>query len=151
VAAPSSGSPQGNYRHAVADAATSISNFAQRTLRRYDVSDRALMAEAFSDRAPERGKSRLRCPGKPGSETVKSMQEGAKLLAMGTFHAVRNPAHHSIGDGEPVTSFEDLAALSKVARWIEDWRVDRYFEPDDVTGLASPSVILSRKLNVSAP
>jgi hypothetical protein len=70
---------------------------------------------------------------------------------MGTFHAVRNPAHHSIGDGEPVTSFEDLAALSKVARWIEDWRVDRYFEPDDVTGLASPSVILPRKLNVSAP
>jgi hypothetical protein len=137
---------KGNYRHAVADAATNVSSFTQRRLKRYDVSDRALMAEAFSDKDPERGKSRLRCPGRRNSETVKSLQEGAKLFAMGTFHAVRNPAHHSIGDGEPVTAFEDLAALSKVARWVQDWLVDEYFEPIDVTQLASASGILPQKL-----
>lgn len=141
---------KGNYRHAVADAATNVSNLAQRTLKRYDVSDRALMAEAFSDKDPERGKSRLRYPGKRNSETVKSMQEGAKLFAMGTFHTVRNPAHHSIGDGEPVAAFEDLAALSKVARWIEDWYVDVYLEPIEVTQLAPTSGTLPESLNVSA-
>jgi hypothetical protein len=66
------------------------------------------MAEAFSDKDPERGKARLRCPGRRNSETVKSMQEGAKLFAMGTFHAVRNPAHHSVGDGEPVAALRIL-------------------------------------------
>lgn len=136
---------KGNYRHAVADAATNVSNFAQRRLRRYDVSDRELMAQAFSDKEPERGKARLRCPGKPNSEMVKSMQEGAKLFAMGTFHAVRNPAHHSIGDGDPIAAFEDLAALSKVARWVEDWYVDEYLEQIDLTQLASASGTLPRK------
>lgn len=136
---------KGNYRHAVADAATNVSIYAQRRLRRYDVSDRGLMAEAFSDKDPERGKSRLRYPGKRNSETVKSMQEGAKLFAMGTFHAIRNPAHHSIGDGEPVTAFEDLAALSKIARWVEGWYVDEYFEPIDATQLASTPGSLLRK------
>jgi uncharacterized protein (TIGR02391 family) len=141
---------KGNYRHAVADAATNVSHFAQRRLRRYDVSDRELMAQAFSDKEPERGKARLRCPGKRNSETVKSLQEGAKLFAMGTFHAVRNPAHHSIGDGEPVAAFEDLVALSKVARWVEDWYVDEYLEPIDVTQLAPAPGRESRKSNVSA-
>jgi hypothetical protein len=135
----------GNFRHAVADAATNVSQSTQRRLKRYDVSDRALMAEVFSDKDPERGKSRLRCPGKRNSETVKSMQEGAKLFAMGTFHAVRNPAHHSIGDGEPVAAFEDLAALSKVARWVEDWYVDEYFEPIEPTQLVSASGTFPRK------
>lgn len=136
---------KGNYRHAVADAATDVSNSTQRRLKRYDVSDRALMAEVFSDKEPERGKARLRYPGKRNSETVKSMQEGAKLFAMGTFHAVRNPAHHSIGDGEPVAAFEDLAALSKVVRWVEDWYVDEYLEPIDVTQLRLASGALPRK------
>jgi len=135
----------GNYRHAVADAATNVSSFTQRRLKRYDISDRALMAEAFSDRDPERGKSRIRCPGKRNSETVKSMQEGAKLFAMGTFHAIRNPAHHSIGDGEPVAAFEDLAALSKIDRWVEDWYVDEYQEPIDLTPLASAAGTIPRK------
>jgi uncharacterized protein (TIGR02391 family) len=141
---------QGNYRHAVADAATNVTNFTQRRLKRYDISDRELMAQAFSDKEPERGKARLRCPGKRNSETVKSLQEGAKLFAMGTFHAVRNPAHHSIGDGEPVAAFEDLAALSKVARWVQDWYVDEYFEPIDMTSLSLASEALIRKSNVSA-
>jgi hypothetical protein len=50
---------------------------------------------------------------------------------MGVFQAVRNQAHHSIGDGEPVQAFEDLVALSKVARWVAGWRVERYYEPPE--------------------
>jgi uncharacterized protein (TIGR02391 family) len=135
---------QGNYRHAVADAATNVSNFTQRKLRRYDISDRELMAQAFSDKEPEKGKARLRCPGKRDSETVRSLQEGAKLFAMGTFQAVRNPVHHSIGDGEPAAAFEDLVALSKVARWVDAWNVDEYFEPIDLPPSAPAFEVLAR-------
>jgi hypothetical protein len=124
---------KGNYRHAVADAATSLSIFTQNRLRRHDVSDRDLMAQAFTDKDPERGKARLRCPGKRNSETTRSLQQGAQLFAMGVFQAIRNPAHHTTGDGEPVTAFEDLVALSKVARWVSEWYIDQYEEPIDLT------------------
>lgn len=136
---------KGNFRHAVADAATSVSSFTQRTLERYDISDRELMAQAFSDKASEKGKFRLRCPGNQDSETVRSLQEGAKLFAMGTFLAVRNPAHHSVGEGEPVAAFEDLVALSKVARWVEGWRIDEYYEPIDMTQFQSAAQALAPK------
>jgi len=52
---------------------------------------------------------------------------------MGTFQAVRNPAHHSVGDGEPVAAFEDLVALSKVARWVDTWYLDEFFERIEAT------------------
>lgn len=136
---------KGNYRHAVADAATNVSNFTQRRLGRYDISDRELMAQAFSDKEPEYGKARLRCPGKRNSETVRSLQEGAKLFAMGTFQAIRNPVHHSIGNGEPIAAFEDLVALSKVAQWVEDWYVDKYCEPIGVTQPVSASEAVPRR------
>lgn len=120
---------KGNYRHAVADAATVVSNFTQMRVKRSDVSDRELMAQAFSDKEPEPGKARLRCPGKRNSETVRSLQQGALLFSMGTFQAIRNLAHHTIGDGDPVIEFEHLVALSIVARWVEGWNVDKYIAP----------------------
>ena len=97
---------KGNYRHAVADAATNVTSFTQRRLRRYDISDRELMAQAFSEKEPEKGKARLRCPGTRNSETVKSLQEGAKLFAMGTFQAVRNIP--SIASSLPPLSYEEV-------------------------------------------
>jgi len=136
---------KGNYRHAVADAATTINDFTQNRLRRHDISDRDLMAQALNDKPPELGQARLRCPGRRDSETVKSLQKGAQLFAMGAFQAIRNPAHHTTGDGDPVAAFEDLVALSKVARWVSEWYVDVYEEPLDLTTITARSEALSRK------
>jgi hypothetical protein len=117
------------YRQAVSDAATSLNRFAQDRIGRHDISDKDLMGQVFSDKEPEEGKARLLCPGNPASETVRSQQEGARAFAIGTFQAIRNPAHHLTGDWNPVTAFHHLAALSQVAHWFREWNVVRYVPP----------------------
>lgn len=119
----------GKYRQAVNDAATNLNNFAQGRLGRYDISDKALMEQAFSDSEPEKGKSRLRCPGNSASETVRAQQAGARAFATGTFQAIRNPAHHLPGDWNPVTAFHHLVALSQVAHYFGDWEIRQYVAP----------------------
>lgn len=125
----------GNYRHAVSDAATNVSNYAQKRLGRHDISDKDLMAQAFSDKGPESGKPRLRCPGNQNSQAVRSQQIGALLFSQGCFQAIRNPAHHMTGDWNPIVAFEHLAALSTVARWVSEWDLDHYTPPPDLTPL----------------
>jgi uncharacterized protein (TIGR02391 family) len=119
----------GKYRQAVADAATNVNQFIQYRLGRHDVSDKDLMAQAFSDKDPEPGKPRLRCPGNHRSMTVRSMQQGALLMAQGCFQAIRNPAAHTTGDWNPVTAAEYLTVLSVVARWVRYWNVIVYQPP----------------------
>jgi uncharacterized protein (TIGR02391 family) len=119
----------GKYRQAVNDAATSLNAYAQSRIGRHDISDKALMTEAFSEKAPEAGKPRLRCPGNPETETVRSQMEGARAFAVGTFQAIRNPAHHMTGDWNPVLAFHHLTALSQLAYWFRNWNVTRYMPP----------------------
>jgi hypothetical protein len=132
----------GKYRQAVNDAAMNLNLFAQQQLGRRDISDKKLMAEAFSDNPPpEAGKARLRCyrAGRP-MESVHSQQEGARAFAIGTFQAIRNPAHHVPGDWNPLTAFHHLAALSQVAHYFRDWKVVTYSPPPpDLSKLASGS------------
>jgi hypothetical protein len=119
----------GKYRQAVADAATSVNQLTQNRLGRHDVSDKNLMAQAFSDDPPAQGKPRLRCPGDHRSLAVRSMQQGALFMAQGCFQAIRNPATHMTGDWNPVTAAEHLAVLSVVARWVRHWDVVEYVPP----------------------
>jgi hypothetical protein len=130
----------GNHRHAVSDAATNVSNYTQKRLGRYDISDKDLMAQAFTDKEPEQGKHRLRCPGNQNSQAVRSQQIGALMFSQGCFQAIRNPAHHMTGDWNPVTAFEHLAALSTVARWVCEWDVAYYYPPVDLTLLTAKTV-----------
>src|SRR6202007_235996 len=95
----------GKYRQAVNDAATSLNVYAQGRIGRHDISDQNLMAQAFSEKDPEAGKPRLRCPGNPETETVKSQMDGARVFAIGTFQAIRNPAHHLTGGLDPDPGF----------------------------------------------
>jgi hypothetical protein len=88
----------GSYRHAVSDAATNLNNYTQNRLGRHDVSDKDLMAQVFTDKEPEPGKRRLRCPGNQSSQTVRSQQMGALMFSQGCFQAIRNPAHHMTGE-----------------------------------------------------
>lgn len=119
----------GKYRQAVNDAATSLNSFVQARLGRHDISDKDLMAQAFSDKGPEPGKSRLRCPGNPENETVRSQQEGARAFSIGVFQAIRNPSHHVTGDWNPALAFHHLVALSQVAYWFRNWDIARYVPP----------------------
>ena len=112
----------GRYRSAVSDAATNVSQYAQWRLGRYDISEKDLMSQAFTEKPPEQGKPRLRCPGNPNSQTVQSQQQGAMLFSMGCYAAFRNPAQHLTGDWNPHTAFQHLAAFSIVAQWVQDWR-----------------------------
>jgi hypothetical protein len=61
------------------------------------------------------------------------MQEGAHMMAMGCMLAIRNPAAHETGDGNPITCAEHLATLSMVARLVRNWIPERYIEPIDTS------------------
>jgi uncharacterized protein (TIGR02391 family) len=119
----------GQYRQAVASAAGKLNEYTQDRLGRHDISDSALMPEAFNPNPPKEGEPRVRCPGNPDSETVKSMQKGAQLLAMGAMMAIRNPAVHWTRNGNPAMAAEQLATLSVVARWVRYWDVVKYKPP----------------------
>jgi Protein of unknown function (Hypoth_ymh) len=112
------------YRQAVHAAASAVNDLAQRRLERRDVSDVKLMQEAFSTGPPKPGVMRLRCPGDPADESVKSQQQGAVQFAGGCFLAMRNPAAHQIPEWNPLTAFEYLVAFSVLARWIDFWDLE---------------------------
>jgi len=114
-----------HYRHAVQAAATAINDHTQNKLGRRDIADTQLMQEAFSPHLPEPGRPRLRCPGDPSSPTTQSRQRGALQYAAGCFIAIRNPATHGQGEWDQETALECLAALSLLARWIDDWTLDK--------------------------
>ena len=114
-----------HYRHSVQAAATAINDHTQNKLGRRDIADTQLMQEAFSPRSPEPGRPRLRCPGDPASNTTQSRQRGALQYSTGCFSAIRNPATHEQGEWDQETALECLAALSLLARWIDDWAVDK--------------------------
>jgi hypothetical protein len=113
-----------HYRLAVQAAATAINAHTQTKLSRRDVADDKLMQEAFSTNAPGPGRPRLRCPGDPADPTVQSRQRGALQYAVGCFYAIRNPATHQSGEWDQQVALEYLAALSVLARWIDDWTLD---------------------------
>jgi hypothetical protein len=113
----------GHYRSAVSDAAIAVSQATQLQVHRHDISERELLAHAFSAQEPKPGEGRLRCPGNPASQSVQSQQQGALLFAMGCYQAIRNPANHLAGDWNPVTAFHHLVALSMIAGWVRTWAI----------------------------
>ncbi len=108
-----------HYRAAVHAAANSVNAHLQDKLGRRDVSDTKLLQEAFSDKAPEAGKPRLRLPGDQTDPGVQTRQRGALLLGQGAFAAFRNPAAHETGDLAEQEALEQLATFSLVASFIE--------------------------------
>ncbi|GAA2507357.1 hypothetical protein GCM10010393_45220 [Streptomyces gobitricini] len=114
-----------HFRAAVHTAASSINAHMQNKLGRSDIADDKLVQEAFSDKAPEPGKPRLRIPGDPTSPTVQSRQRGALQLGLGVFFAIRNPAAHETGEWTEQEALEQLATLSVLARIIDSCQVSR--------------------------
>jgi uncharacterized protein (TIGR02391 family) len=112
-----------HYRAAVHAAATSINAHLQDKLGRRDLADAKLVQEAFSDKAPEAGKPRLRIPGDQTDPGVQTRQRGALQLGQGAYFAFRNPAAHETGDLAEQDALEQLATFSVLARLIDQCQV----------------------------
>jgi hypothetical protein len=110
---------------AVLHAAQAINARLQQKLGRFDISDATLCGEAFSTDPPKEGRPRLRFSGDRTSETWKSQQVGAGFFGRGCFQAIRNPPAHN--HEHPVShqlALEMLAALSLLARWVDECQVE---------------------------
>ena len=74
---------------------------------------------------PTNGKSRLRRMKPDASDTYKSVQRGAMALAEGIYAGIRNPLNHQEPtDIDEQVALEYLAALSVLARWVDDSTVE---------------------------
>lgn len=115
----------GHYRSAVEDAAKKLNAETQNKLGRRDLSETKLFQEAYSDKPAAPGKPRLRRVKNDGSDTYKSMQRGAMALAEGIYAGIRNPFNHEDPkDIDEQVALEYLAALSVLARWVDESEVE---------------------------
>jgi len=110
-----------HFRSAVEDAAKKVNAETQNKVGRRDVSETNLFKESFSLDAAAPNKARLRRMQADGSDTYKSMQRGAMALAEGIYAGIRNPFNHEdLSDLEEQVALEYLAAMSVLARWVDD-------------------------------
>jgi hypothetical protein len=115
----------GHFRSAIEDAAKKVNAETQNKVKRRDISETDLFKQAFSLDAPAAGKPRLRRMKNDGSDTYKSVQRGAMTLAEGIFAGIRNPFNHEDPkDIDEQVALEYLAALSVLARWVDESEVE---------------------------
>jgi hypothetical protein len=115
----------GNFRMAIQAAATAVDSQLKVKLR-VDRSGTDLVTKAFSTRAPTPDEPRLRFRGfSPGTESWTNAHEGALHFARGCAQRIRNLATHEEAEPEEQVALEQLAALSVLARWIDDANVER--------------------------
>jgi uncharacterized protein (TIGR02391 family) len=111
----------GHFGEAVHAAGRNVNSQLQARLGRRDVGDAKLVGEAFSREPAQEGRPRLRLAPDDGSETYRSLQDGAAAFGAGCFKAIRNPASHDpkTADMPELEALEYLAAFSILARWVE--------------------------------
>jgi len=109
----------GHYREAVTGAAQALVDHVKTLTNRRDVPDTNIWQQAFSKDSPEPGKPRLRWPGDPNDQTVKSMNEGLRQFAPGAQMTIRNPATHAVEQVSEQDGLERLAVLSLLATWVD--------------------------------
>lgn len=115
----------GHFRSAVEDAAKKVNAETQNKVVRRDLGETKLFQEAFSEKPAEPGKARLRRTKPDGSDTYKSVQRGAMALAEGIYAGIRNPFNHDDPKGiDEQVALEYLAALSVLARWVDESAVE---------------------------
>ncbi len=106
---------------AVLAAARTVNRRLQQKLGRHDIGETDLCMQTFDLKEAQPGKPRLRFPGDRTTATWKARQEGAKYFAAGAFLAIRNvAAHEEVVDWSRQDALEHLAALSVIARWVEE-------------------------------
>lgn len=115
----------GHFREAVGGSVRKLNAEAQNKVGRRDLSETKLFQESFSDKPAAAGKARLRRMNPDDSDTYKSVQRGAMAFAEGIFAGIRNPLSHEV-DQELTEqeALEYLAALSVLARWVDESTVE---------------------------
>jgi hypothetical protein len=115
----------GHFVQAVRDAATKLNAETQNKVGRRDISETDLFKQSFSLDGAKPGKSRLRRMQPEGSDTYRSVQRGAMSLAEGVFAGIRNPlSHEADQELSEQVALEYLAALSVLARWVDESTVE---------------------------
>jgi len=108
-----------HYREAVGAAASAIVQHVKQLTGRTSVDDTKVWQQVFSSDPPQPGKPRLRWPGNPDDQTVRSMNEGLRSFSAGVQLAIRNPTAHDLTELTAQQAAERLAAISLLAQWIE--------------------------------
>lgn len=115
-----------HFVQGVRDAVTKLNAETQNKVDRRDVSETALFRESFSTDPPKPGKARLRRMPPEDSDTYRSVQRGAMSFAEGVFAGIRNPlSHEADQELSEQVALEYLAALSVLARWVDESTVER--------------------------
>jgi hypothetical protein len=113
----------GNYSDAVDAAARNVNANLRRKVKRPDLSEGDLVAQAFGLSPPASGQLRLRVPlGEVSDKTFRSVHGGIIEFGKGCFSVIRNPVAHESEDDYSVTeheALESLTAFSLLARWID--------------------------------
>jgi uncharacterized protein (TIGR02391 family) len=113
----------GHRHEAVLAATKAVNSRVQERVDRRDISEVKLVREAFSEKAPEAGKPRLRFTHIGDEQTRESMRQGVMGFGTGCFQAIRNPVGHlpnELHELDEQTALERLAALSLLLRWIDE-------------------------------
>jgi hypothetical protein len=113
----------GHRHEAVLAGAKAVNSMLQAKLERRDISDVQLVREAFSENDRVPGRHRLRFSAVEDEQTRESMRQGVMSFGAGCFQAIRNPVGHLPNEENELSeqeALERLAALSLLARWIEE-------------------------------
>lgn len=113
----------GHYDSAVHAAYKAVERQTQVSISRLDLDGKALYGQAFSIKDAPSGEKRLRFPDINRTEEPKrwtSAHEGAQNLGMGCAQGIRNPQAHPSPDITEQEALEQLAALSMLARWVDE-------------------------------
>ncbi|MCK6214874.1 TIGR02391 family protein [Micrococcus luteus] len=115
----------GHFVQAVRDAATKLNAETQNKVGRRDVSETDLFKQSFSLDEAKPGMARLRRLTPEDSDTYRSVQRGAMAFAEGVFAGIRNPLSHEVDqEMSEQVALEHLAALSVLARWVDESTVE---------------------------
>lgn len=116
----------GYFVQAVREAVTKLNAETQNKVGRRDVSETDLFKQSFSMDDAKPGKARLRRMPPEDSDTYRSVQRGAMNFAEGVFAGIRNPlSHEADQELSEQVALEYLAALSVLARWVDESTVER--------------------------
>lgn len=111
----------GHFREAVEGAIRKLNAETQNKLGRRDVGETDLFNQAFSEQPAAAKNPRLHRMPDDSSKTFKSVQRGARMFAEGVFAGIRNPLAHEAEQEMPEQqAMEYLAALSVLARWVDE-------------------------------
>jgi len=115
----------GHYREAVSGAARKVNAETQNKVGRRDISETDLFRQVFTLDGAQPGKARLRRMTPEDSDTYRSVQRGAMAFAEGVFAGIRNPlSHEADQELDEQVALEYLAALSVLARWVDESTVE---------------------------